>query len=74
MPDDTAHKAMSAAQSANDRLDGHEKLCTERWTEAKKMLSELFRRWWWLLTVMLAGQGTIIVMLWQSRHAVGFDW
>lgn len=41
------------AQNAITRLDGHERVCTERWTESRKTMERvekgvagLYTRWW----------------------------
>lgn len=38
-----------------ERIEGHEKLCTERWNSAHKLLERLDKRWWWLLVAIIAG-------------------
>ena len=52
MPD---YEARGLAQEALQRIEGHEKLCTERWTGAQKLLERLDKRWWWLLLAIIAG-------------------
>lgn len=48
-------EARRNATMALERIEGHEKLCTERWTQAHGLLKKLDQRWWWLLLAIIAG-------------------
>ncbi len=50
---DPDHEARSMAQNVSGRLDGHERICTERWNESRKTMERvekgvagLYTRWW----------------------------
>jgi hypothetical protein len=54
------HEARTMAQQAHGRIDGHERLCTERWEQSRLALarvergvSGLYRRWWALATAII---------------------
>jgi len=57
------HEARSLAMAALEKIEGHEKLCSERWTNVRNTLTSISRRQWWLITMVIVGEAAIISML-----------
>lgn len=64
------------AQHVAGRIDGHERLCTERWEQSRQGLARvergvagLYKRWWGLATgiiIMLFGLiGSVAYVAWR---------
>ena len=73
------------AQSALGRLDGHEKLCAERWTQSATALARiehgvagLYRRWWQLavavIVILLGMIGTALYVGGKIAQISGGQW
>lgn len=73
------------AQAAHGRIDGHEALCTERWTQSASALTRiehgvagLYRRWWQLaaaVIVLLLGMvGTALYVGGKIAQLSGGQW
>lgn len=70
-------EARQLARNAMARIETHEAVCTERYIAMKaqtdtitSQLSELFRRWWWLIGLIIAGQGAVILLLMKMTSAL----
>lgn len=62
---DQIRKALSEAERANLRLDGHEDLCKERWTRTHEALRSLRTQLWGLVGIILLANVTTLVAVWQ---------
>lgn len=62
------YEARGMAQQALDKIEGHEKLCTERWDNVKNVLKGINNRLWWIIATVVAGQGAIILFLLNSGN------
>ncbi len=51
------------AALANQKIDSHEHNCADRWREAGDQMRVLNNRIWWIVGVLVAGQGAVILML-----------
>ena len=56
-------KARSVAEKALTKIADHEAQCAERWAEARSMMADLSKRWWWLIGLIITGQGAVIMIL-----------
>lgn len=64
------HVARAAADRAHDRINSHERHCAERWelsrtamNEVKAAIAGIFRRLWWIVGLILAADGALILFL-----------
>lgn len=57
--------ARDTASKATDAIKAHETLCGERWSAARGEMKNVRTTLWWLITVLVAGQGAIIMFLLQ---------
>lgn len=55
--------ARKDAALANQKIDSHETNCADRWREARDQMRALNNRIWWIVGVLVAGQGAVILML-----------
>ena len=55
--------ARQMSQRALDKIEGHEKLCTERWSNIHGILKGINSRQWWMITGLVGGQGAILIFL-----------
>ena len=69
MEDETVdHVARQMGQRALDKIEGHEKLCTERWDNVRHILKGINSRQWWMITALVAGQGAVLLILWNALN------
>ena len=57
------HEARSLAMSALEKIEGHEKLCGERWDNVRSMMASMNKRQWWIISMLILGEAAIIGML-----------
>lgn len=57
------HGARRLAMSALEKIEGHEKLCAERWANVHRIISGINKRQWWIITLLITGQAAIIGLL-----------
>ncbi len=58
-----AGEAKAGAYIVAARLDDHLVLCRELGERNQRVLDGLSRRFWWLMGLIVTGQGAVIVML-----------
>ena len=61
MNDVADHKARKDIARLEAWRDGHDARCTERYELLLKGLEGLYRRWWLMMTSLLAGMGALLV-------------
>ena len=57
---DMAAEAKTTAEIALTKIEGHEIICAERWTQTHQAINGLFKRWWVAMLMILSGMATII--------------
>lgn len=57
------HNARTQAALAIQQIESHEKQCAERWAEARDAIKGLSGRCWWLIGLVVTGQGAVILTL-----------
>lgn len=78
MADDSAREALA-------RLEGHERLCTERWEQSRlsmmrieRGVSGLYKRWWQLavgvIVILLGMVGSALWLGAQISKIIGGTW
>ena len=58
-----ASQAHEKAGLAMQSIENHKVVSGERWEETKDLIKGLYKRWWWLMTTMIASMGTLIGLL-----------
>lgn len=58
-----ATQAHEKARLAQQSIDNHKETSAERWKDMKSMVRGLYTRWWWLMSTIIVGMGTVIVLL-----------
>ena len=62
-PEYIDHGARRLAMSALEKIEGHEKLCSERWSNVHRIINGINKRQWWIITLLVTGQTAIIGLL-----------
>lgn len=64
------YEARRLAGLANLKIESHEDRCSERWEQARSTMAEikvalngLFKRWWWIVGLLIGGQAAVILVL-----------
>ncbi len=66
-----ASQAHEKAGLAMQAIEAHKDSCEVRWQETKDMIKGLYSRWWWLMTTIIIGMGTVIYLL--LRYVLEID-
>lgn len=61
--DEKADRAIEAANRANQRLDGHEDLCAERYKGILTRTTRLEYILWGIIALLLIGDGTVLDLM-----------
>ena len=63
MSEETAQQALVRANEANNRLDGHEELCAERYRGILQRMQRQEWLLWGMVLLLLIGEGTVTEVL-----------